>query len=161
MTLPDIVDAVVKAAHPHDTNKIGLVISGGEPLLQLDEDMLTALSPLFDFIDIETNGTVRPKFDVLAWSMRTFISCSPKTGDIVLSVNDVDWYKLLVPAKEHLLPIIEERAALTDATIYLQPVEVGGPHSDISKHNLERTIALSLSTGHPVGLQLHKYIGVR
>lgn len=58
-------------------NPTHIVLTGGEPLLQLDVELLKMLYHLF-FIHIETNGTIEiPKElnDYIYW-----IACSPKDG---------------------------------------------------------------------------------
>ncbi len=55
-----------------------VVITGGEPLLQLDEDLLDALHALDFMIAIETNGTIKPPDTVL--KKIDWICMSPKAG---------------------------------------------------------------------------------
>lgn len=61
-----------------------VVVTGGEPLLQLDDALLDALRPLGD-VAVETNGTARPR-----WRGRgpDHITCSPKTSVLVLDRVD-------------------------------------------------------------------------
>jgi 7-carboxy-7-deazaguanine synthase (Cx14CxxC type) len=60
-----------------------IVITGGEPLLQLDIDLINALHDLNFKIAIETNGTIKPNDDVL--NNIDWICMSPKANsDIAL-----------------------------------------------------------------------------
>ncbi len=143
-----------------DLNKFGLVITGGEPLLQLDDDFLQAITPGFSWVDVETNGTVEPKFNPLHYSRPDiFLSCSPKTPRIVLKP---DWYKVLIPDKASLIPLI--LAKDPGAIIYLQPVEDRSADPLIreqrTKENLQAAIALSLSKGFRLSIQLHKILSL-
>ena len=76
--------------------RLGLVLSGGEPLLQADRELLAALGADFAWVDIETNGT-RPCPERPA---NVFISCSPKriAGEEV--VAEPDWWKVLIPDQQ-------------------------------------------------------------
>ena len=136
----------------------GLVISGGEPLLQLDERMIAEFTELFEWIDVETNGSVPAKFVPPTYG-NVSISCSPKTTSIL--VQHVDWFKILIPDKRHILAKISEAARRLYIPIYLQPTEVGGPDSAISKQNLEEAVNLCLTQGYSLSLQLHKLIGLK
>ena len=51
-----------------------VVITGGEPLLQLDSDLINALHDLNFIIAIETNGTLKPPANI------DWICMSPKAG---------------------------------------------------------------------------------
>ncbi len=55
-----------------------VVITGGEPLLQLDEPLLDALHALDFMIAIETNGTIKPPDAVI--KKIDWICMSPKAG---------------------------------------------------------------------------------
>lgn len=135
--------------------KQGLIVTGGEPLMQLDQRLLDALASKFLWLDIETNGTL--PFDLTKPS-NAFISCSPKTS--VLRVA-ADWYKVLIPHKENMLDRVREHALANNAPIYVQPVEIGGYNSAITKENIEMCIKLCTQFGFRLSLQVHKIIGVR
>lgn len=147
---------------PH---QVGLVITGGEPMMQIDEGLIGLISK-FKWVDIETNGTVLPK-GVSVETLRMItqgkltVSCSPKTSAIHDGLT-VDQFKVLIPDKEHLLPVVERVRNLQGrgADIYLQPVEKGGVDSVESQKNIQRCVLLSLTRGYKISLQLHKYIKV-
>uniref|UniRef100_A0A2C9KSR8 Radical SAM core domain-containing protein n=1 Tax=Biomphalaria glabrata TaxID=6526 RepID=A0A2C9KSR8_BIOGL len=132
----------------------GLIISGGEPLLQLDSDLLDQLSSFYEWIDIETNGTVP---FTMSKPDNVFLSCSPKLATIKLT--NADWYKVLIPDKQDLLRTVEHLAKPT--RIYVQPVEVGGYESAITQENIRKCLALCSARGYRLSLQLHKVVGVR
>ena len=135
----------------------GLIITGGEPLLQLDAALLGILSDLFPWIDIETNGTLPLK---CTKPENVFISCSPKAN--LLKIERVDWYKVLIPDKQHLLPIVLERASSERAAVYVQPVEIGGYSSEITQENIRKCLAICNQYGYVrLSIQMHKIIGVR
>lgn len=153
----------------------GLVISGGEPFLQLTEDLLwhILVELRYRWIDIETNGAAEPLpgvIDLINGARRTvFVSCSPKTKFIVPSLP-VSQYKVLIPAKSHLLETVEEHRRQycfimtkpeAPPPIYLQPVEVGGVGSPETKANIESAVAMCSSGRYRLSLQTHKLINVR
>ena len=99
----------------------GLVITGGEPLLQLDEPLLSRLAACFPWIDIETNGT-RP---APARPAHVTVVCSPKAVANQPIVVEPDAWKVLIPAQEALLPI----ALQSGKPLWLQPLcPDDGPH---------------------------------
>lgn len=140
-------------ARPHH----GLIITGGEPLMQLNTELLDTLAGIFPWIDIETNGTL--PFNI-AQPPNAFISCSPKSAKIAL--QRADWYKVLIPDKEFLLQKVLELARSQSAAVYLQPVETGGYSSDVTQQNIRKCIELCNKLGTVrLSLQIHKIIGVR
>jgi 7-carboxy-7-deazaguanine synthase (Cx14CxxC type) len=123
-----------------------VVLTGGEPLLQVDAGLIGALRRLGFYIAIETNGTVaRPAY--VDW-----VCVSPKSKDIVLrSGNEL---KLVYPQ-----PDVPPEAfdGLAFDRFSLQPID--GPNRDA---NTAATIAYCLE--HPkwnLSLQTHKFAGLR
>jgi 7-carboxy-7-deazaguanine synthase (Cx14CxxC type) len=129
------------------TSKRFVVITGGEPLLQLDEPLIASLHDTGFEIAIETNGTIEaPKG--LDW-----ICMSPKAGTIIKqrSGNEL---KLVYP-QPGLTPLELER--LDFEHFFLQPMD--GPEID---QNTE--LAARYCLEHPrwrLSLQTHKLLGIR
>jgi organic radical activating enzyme len=150
MTLPAILERLgALRTHPD----CGLVLTGGEPLLQADEALLTALGEAFPWVDLETNGTracpPRPA--------NVFLSCSPKRLAGQPLLVEPDWWKILIPDQESFL----EPALLSGAPVYLQPTcPDGGPQGERYRQHLERCLALCQAHGCRLSLQQHKYIGI-
>lgn len=66
---------------------IGVIFTGGEPALQLDEALVSAFRKEgFGVLAVETNGTVefKPSLSVI------YVACSPKTAEHTLKVQRVD-----------------------------------------------------------------------
>jgi 7-carboxy-7-deazaguanine synthase len=142
----------MQSGHPHH----GLILTGGEPLLQLDAELMCAVSDIFPWVDVETNGTVALK---TARYDNVFISCSPKLPVIKVKA---DWYKVLIPDKEHLLKEVLELAQQTNAIVYVQPVEIGGYASAITQENMRKCIEICNRFGTVrLSIQAHKIVGVR
>ena len=147
LTLTEILDRL--PASPG----IGLVLTGGEPLLQADEALLPALGARFPWVDIETNGT-RPCPPRPA---NVFLSCSPKTVAGQPIVLEADWWKVLIPAQEAHLA----RALASGKPVFVQPTcPDGGPQGTAYQQSLARCLDLCYAHGCRLSVQLHKYLGV-
>lgn len=88
-----------------------LVLTGGEPLLQVDAGLLSHLRPRFKLIAIETNGTQQvPAFWQDEWS-RLWVTVSPKDPATLFdlpAIDRADEVKIVVPGqwkKEQLFEI--------------------------------------------------------
>ncbi len=124
-----------------------VVCTGGEPLLQLDESVISELHARGFEVAVETNGT-RPAPALLDW-----ICVSPKAGaDLVQrSGNEL---KLVFPQAD---ATPEQFESLSFEHFFLQPMD--GP-------NLEMNVseAMTYCMSHPrwrLSLQTHKLLGIR
>lgn len=143
-TLADAVAATWPVAD--GVNRL-VVVTGGEPGLQLDEALIAALHRRGFGIAVETNGTL-PLPPGLDW-----ICVSPKAGTR-LAVVKGDELKLVFP-QEGAAP--GEYESLDFAHFLLQPMD--GPGRDANT-----AAALDYCLSHPrwrLGLQLHKSLGLR
>ena len=129
-----------------------VVFTGGEPLLQLDEDLIDALHQKGFEVAIETNGTIKVPKGV------DWVCVSPKAGSdlIVLQANEL---KLVVPQAGHdpLEKLMSRFEKMDYRNRFLQPMD--GP--DV-KSNTE--LAVSLCQKRPLwrlSIQSHKLIGIR
>ncbi len=123
-----------------------VVLTGGEPLLQVDSELVEALHREGCELAVETNGTCLPPHGI------DWICVSPKAG-AGLVLRSGQELKLIFP-QEGLEP--QEFAALDFTFFYLQPKD--GPDRD-------RNTALSVEycLKHPLwrlSLQKHKYLGI-
>ena len=123
-----------------------VVLTGGEPLLQLDEALIAALHARGFEVAVETNGT-RPVPPGLDW-----LCVSPKAGSgLVLGAGDE--LKLVYP-QAGAAP--EAFAELDFRHFFLQPL--GGP--DQMAHTRQ---AVAYCLAHPrwrLSLQTHKLLGI-
>ncbi|QWE09154.1 7-carboxy-7-deazaguanine synthase [Polynucleobacter ibericus] len=129
-----------------------VVFTGGEPLLQLDEELITALHQKGFEVAIETNGTIKvPKG--IDW-----VCVSPKAGSELI-VLQADELKLVIPQDKHqpLEKLMARFEGMDYRNRFLQPMD--GPNL---KSNTE--LAVSLCQKRPLwrlSLQSHKLIGIR
>jgi 7-carboxy-7-deazaguanine synthase len=133
--------------------ELGCVLSGGEPLLQADESLLTALGARFAWVDVETNGTragpARPA--------NVFWSCSPKAIPKQPVVIAPDWWKILIPEQESFM----DRALASGKPIFVQPVcPDSGPEGTAYRAAVERCLELCWRHGCRLSVQVHKYLGL-
>ena len=131
----------VKSAKPF------VVCTGGEPLLQLDAELITALHEEGLEIAVETNGTIIP-LPGIDW-----ICVSPKAGAELLQLCGHE-LKLVYP-QPGAQP--QNYAHLDFRHFFLQPLD--GPELDLNTR-----LALQYCLAHPqwrISIQLHKILGVR
>jgi organic radical activating enzyme len=122
------------------------VLTGGEPLLQVDADLIAALHAHEFEIAVETNGTLLPP-PGLDW-----ICVSPK-GTAPLALTKGDELKLVYPQPGATPELFEH---LAFGSFVLQPMD--GPAREA---NTQAAVAYCLA--HPrwrLGLQTHKLLGI-
>lgn len=123
-----------------------VVCTGGEPLLQMDAEVVSALHAQGFEVAIETNGTQLPP-DGIDW-----ICVSPK-ADAPFVLTSGNELKLVYPQRG---AEPERFADLDFEQFYLQPMD--GPQRE---HNTE--LALSYCLAHPqwrLSIQTHKLLGI-
>ena len=129
-----------------------VVFTGGEPLLQLDTDLIDALHAKGFAIAIETNGTIKVPKGV------DWVCVSPKAGSelIVLQADEI---KLVIPQQGHvsLENLLARFEKMDYRNRFLQAMD--GP-------NLQENLALAvrLCQKRPLwrlSVQTHKMIGIR
>jgi 7-carboxy-7-deazaguanine synthase len=147
-TAPELAAAVAGEWSPVNGRSRPLVVcTGGEPLLQMDAELVAAFHAAGLEIAVETNGTLPPPQGI------DWICVSPKAGSttVLLHGNEL---KLVYPQRD----APPERFADADFEhFYLQPMD--GPELAA---NTARTIAYCLA--HPqwrLSLQTHKITGIR
>lgn len=137
MTAAEIVDAVKAYPARH------IVITGGEPTLQLDDALVDSLHEAGCYIQIETNGTLPVPAGV------DWVTCSPKDGE--LNIDRVDELKVVYLDDPERVESLRSRFG-TDCC-FLQPC---------SGKNIGETVRYILE--HPVwrlSLQTHKLIDIQ
>ncbi len=142
--LADAALAAWSAGRPRE--RMFVVCTGGEPLLQLDEDLLNALHSRGFEVAIETNGT-RPVPRGVDW-----VCVSPKAGG-ALAVAGGDEIKLVFP-QEGAEP--ERFEGMRFEHFFLQPM-------DGVARALNTAAAVRYCLSHPrwrVSLQTHKLLGI-
>ena len=124
-----------------------VICTGGEPLLQLDNDLIDALHERNFEIAVETNGTI-PAPERIDW-----LCVSPKENTKIIQTRG-DELKLLYPQKRH---DPEKYTSYDFKYFFLQPVD-----NARLNENIQETLEYVLS--HPkwrLSLQLQKILKIK
>ena len=145
-TAGELADAIATLWPARRTEPRYVVCTGGEPLLQIDAELIEALHGHRFEIAVETNGTLKAP-DGIDW-----ICVSPK-ADAPLNQTKGDELKLVYP---QALAQPERFADLDFSHFLLQPLD----NKDYDAH-MRATVRYCRS--HPqwqLSLQTHKYLGI-
>ena len=129
-----------------------IVLTGGEPSLQVDEQLVSTLHQAGYYLSMETNGTHTIP-EGIDW-----ITCSPKVdftegGELV--VRKVDELKLIFDGEHEV-----SDHGIACAFRYLQPCDVGND----SRNYLILSECIKYIKAHPewqLSVQMHKIVGIR
>ena len=127
-----------------------VVMTGGEPLLQLDGELIAALHAQSFEIAVETNGTINapPGID--------WICVSPKAG-AAWTQRSGNELKLVYPQRDLTPQAVEAHSDLSFDNYLLQPMD--GPDQS---RNIADAIAFCQSNPRwKLSLQTHKLTGIR
>ena len=141
-----LADAIA-AAWPAGAAHRFVVVTGGEPLLQLDAPLIEALHARGFAIAVETNGTIAPPAGI------DWLCVSPK-ADQPLAVARGDELKLVYPQAK---APPERFESLDFGHFFLQPMD--GPAREANTR-----AAIDYCLAHPrwrLSMQAHKVLGIR
>lgn len=148
-----------------------IVVSGGEPLLQLDLDLMVRLFAIADHVGIETNGTQPLPDDFYGWFVdgELTVTCSPKVPPADLRLQHVSELKVVFPEydpevyAQHFADSLDSYDEFPLHHLYVQPQAVPELHQ-IGKSRLHRGTmeqAAAWVMKHPrwkLSLQTHKIL---
>tara|TARA_B000000565_G_scaffold208341_1_gene161745 strand:- start:2657 stop:3286 length:630 start_codon:yes stop_codon:yes gene_type:complete len=137
----------IKSLWVSKDDNIAVVLTGGEPLLQVNDELVAALKQEQIYIAVETNGTIDAP-DHIDW-----ICMSPK-ANTEIKLKKGNEIKVIFP-QESLDP---EKFSLFDfSEFYLQPMD-----SNKYQENLNATITYCQKNPKwKLSLQTHKILGIR
>ena len=129
-----------------------IVLTGGEPSLQVDEQLISTLHQAGYYLSMETNGTHAVP-EGIDW-----VTCSPKVdftegGELV--VRKVDELKLIFDGEHEV-----SDHGIACAFRYLQPCDVGNE----SRNYLILNECIKYIKAHSewqLSVQMHKIVGIR
>ena len=131
---------------PYDS-KAFVVLTGGEPMLQVDNSLIKALKKYECELAIETNGTIAVPKEI------DWICVSPKEGNEIIQVSG-DELKLVYP-QENMIPSDYEKYSFENFS--LQPMD-----GELKVHNTNLTLDYCMKNPKwRFSLQTHKIIGAR
>ena len=126
-----------------------VILTGGEPLLQLDKELISELKKNDFFIAVETNGTIKAP-DGIDW-----LTVSPKPNSELIQTTG-DELKLVFP--HEVQPKDVESLEFTH--FFLSPLT----ENDQEKTLKNSELSLAYCLNNPkwrLTLQYHKYLGIR
>lgn len=132
-----------------------LVVTGGEPSLQLDDALVDALHAEGFFVTMETNGTHEPPENI------DWVTLSPKNGFVdgaEVVIKYADEVKVIFDAEHDVADLANAKVECLYR--YLQPCDVGNDRRN--KEILD--LCVEYIKQHPqwnLSLQQHKIINVR
>lgn len=144
VTADDLADACIAARGQHGPGLV--VLTGGEPMLQVDEALIEALHERNFVVAIETNGTLAVPRSI------DWITVSPKAGSPLTQTSGEE-LKLVYP-QAGLDP--QSLLGLEFAHRFLQPMD--GP-----RQVANTKAAIAYCKAHPkwrLSLQTHKLLGI-
>ena len=144
---PALAAAIASFWPSTDADHRFVVLTGGEPLLQVDQALVDALHALNFTIAVETNGTVAPPKGI------DWLCMSPKAGSECVVAQGQE-LKLVFPQTGAEPALFE---SLNFENFYLQPMD--GPHAAANT-----AAAVAYCQAHPrwrLSVQTHKLIGIR
>jgi organic radical activating enzyme len=152
LTEQEIIDIVTGYPARH------IVITGGEPTLQLSATLVHGLKRAGFYVQIETNGSIRVADEILACV--DWVTCSPKDAD--MKIGRVDELKVIFqsPTDHERLARFENDALQGGSVLSLQPCDVG----DAVRNREIVSYAIEYVKAHPawrLSLQTHKLLDIR
>ena len=128
-------------------SEIRVVLTGGEPLLQVDDSLITAMKKANIYIAIETNGTLKAPKGI------DWICMSPKANtDIQLTEGSE--IKVIYP-QENLDPA--DFNNMNFSNYYIQPMD-----SEDYEANVSKSVEFCMQNSNwRLSLQTHKILGIR
>lgn len=144
-TASDLAEAILECWGGGPDNRF-VVLTGGEPMLQVDQELIDALHGIGFEIAIETNGTLAVPRSI------DWICVSPKAGTDLVQCSG-DELKLVYPQKALRPEDVEE---LAFAFKFLQPMD-----GEAAGANTQAAVAYCRAhPGWRLSLQTHKLIGI-
>jgi len=149
MSIPEILSAIA----PYNCKNI--IWTGGEPTLQLTNDILGYFNGYYHCI--ETNGT-NPVPTLI-----DYISCSPKVSPARLKQHFTYIDEIRFPlSKGDILPSIEELPSAKH--YYISPLFLGAENERMERNQENIDYCLDYILQHPgwkLSIQLHKLLNIR
>jgi 7-carboxy-7-deazaguanine synthase len=140
------------------TDKLLVVVTGGEPSLQFDAALSTALRSAGFRIAMETNGSRPVELGIVDW-----LTVSPKQVDFVQKEGHELKIVFTGSAAPGIAPDVEAVRRLAANTefdrYYLQPLDLGPEYGS----NYDESVGAVMQLGYPwrMSVQTHKIVGIR
>lgn len=151
LTAVDVLDRL-REHYPH--GGVPVVITGGEPFLQVDDHLITTLRGGGFRVHVETNGTVRIGDRLSVFP--DWITCSPKTEEERVVLETMSEIKLVVPDYQpEMFPNLIRVQSERGVRLFVQPCD------DPPRDNIRTCLAITRKDPRwRISLQTHKMMGV-
>jgi organic radical activating enzyme len=141
-----------------------IVLTGGEPFLQLDDTLLEALKVIAGTVAIETNGTIA--LDPSIKALDPWITMSPKRARAKTALTSCSEIKLVVPGGQSIedwddFPAGHRFVQPCDPTAMLGTV-INPDQLNLVKRTTRKNV-MDIVRQHPkwrLSLQMHKELGI-
>lgn len=158
-TIDDIVQRLIKL-NGHHFPRLPVILSGGEPSLQVDEAFIIGLIEEFPEVHIETNGSKKLKRPKLF----KHITLSPKQPIEQTKLQFCHDLKILYPFINNEITL-EKFLEFPSKRVYIQPIEMDGFNSKLSVLNRVLTRDFIMNTNIPtkeirLSAQIHKLMEI-
>ena len=154
-TMMTAVDILCEVAQYSSNN---VILTGGEPSLYVDDELISTLRSYFHFIAIETNGTHKlPKgIDWITLSPKQHVTNNAKV--VLKSCNEL---KVIWEDRIDMSKILNDYCGdIASNNYYVQPCDTG--NEEINKKLLQQAINFCLNHFHwSLSIQLHKILNIK
>lgn len=155
MTAQEIVDKAVQemSSFTQDWRNVPICFTGGEPLMQLDEELLWAFlqNNVRSLFWLETNGTYEMASDLLGYFAH--VSCSPKSWPIALQIERVDEFRFPY-TKEREDDILTACNEIDGTLLFVSPIN---EEKEVDKQNVMDAALFCVNNPQfSLSVQMHK-----
>ena len=138
-----------------NSKRITVILSGGEPFLQVDKPLLKALENNNIEIHAETNGSLFLPKKLLSYF--SHIVCSPKQSLKETKLLYCDDLKLLFPWISEEITY-QKFSSYQYKDVHIQPIEIDGVAGKKTNENIKKAFDFCVQNHLNLSVQLQKYI---
>jgi len=153
MTPTEILEEVRKYSLASDYPNNLVIWTGGEPTLQLTEEIIDLFSDYYNCI--ETNGTNEVSTNI------DYISCSPKVAPSKLKLKFANEFRLPIEVGS-IVPEIDELPPAEN--YYVSPLFSGKVYEKMEANAANIAYCIKFVNEHPkwkLSIQIHKFLNIR
>tara|TARA_R110000824_G_C15221116_1_gene677591 strand:+ start:2566 stop:3189 length:624 start_codon:yes stop_codon:yes gene_type:complete len=151
-TAEELVAEVVEVWGSAGTDARAIILTGGEPTLQVDRELVAKLVDAGFYTAMETNGIKDPPPAVML--KMDWISCSPKTAEHTLKLSRADELRYVRATRQGI-----PKPSLKAGHKFLSPAaDGGGPRKDNLEHCLQ---LIDENPEWRLSVQMHKLWSIR
>ena len=153
------LDAIIKATRRLTVAYPAVCLTGGEPLMQIDEELLQGIKKCSTGIYLETNGTISLREHLAFYFKHIAVSPKGMSTDIGLIEQAHELRFAYTKDREHILEDFRTRFHINPAKVFVSPVNYEKRVHDQNLHD-----AVEYCLKHPLvrlSVQAHKLWRIR